>query len=914
MLKRFLMSLLFITAASAAFASSWSKAISGGQPNGATQLSDGTTLICAGQTIIKASPGGTPLLLRRFASQFAVSAISDDAGGAFIDGSGWVGRIGGDLTMKWAVAIEPPRPVMAMARMRDGGLAVSLRGKDDIDAVVIRFDAAGRVKWQKRYDTSGNNNIQTIVALPDGGLIVGGQSETALWSAALDANGNARWQQRIALGGAIQTGIAIGGGNAMLVGNAGFNGRAYVFVEIVAIHDGGIHSQQRAVESASVTAKGLLSDGSIGVMLKNESDVIAGRLDASAKFNDAIRFASQPNANLFVNGAFFAGVFDKGVTTFSQLEHDVPSCLTKLPPAEIHFTPTSFASSSTPIEVTDADVVISPLTITMQEAEMKIAACANTPVASAPATAKDEGDEALAAKAVAFRTRIEDLFASEKFDELEAIAATALSKKSELTPMLWTIDAFYDDISAPGLTARVTDDQQLELIEKWIRHSPSSATARVVKTRTLYQMAWKARGARYSDTVTASGGRSYADFMQRAEAALRDAASIAANDPHFQLISIQIGRETAGLDVLAAVQSAASKAISLELLVNPGNYLHSKWGGSPAQYQHYAEVISPLLKERYGEGLYAMFAVQALGETNAEFRKLAPDVRDPVFTTYKFSWDRVKRGFEDLIARYPDLVSTRLSYALMAFHARDRATLKRLLAMPEVANRRELIDARNWANTAEPPAIAAATTLPRVLLRSELKVAGKSFPATNAFLLAHDPRLAVVIIPDSIEGSPKLASYIRLQAFPFQLMLTPASRGGAAFRVKSMAMIVNPRVNLSAAVATIDASGAGVEALNVDKGWGLRVSRGRLVKCATATASVCREMTIDGKITATRPSAEVYTFTPDKPADLSNSVGSPVIGSDGNATCVVLSVSEGVASCESIRMLMDLSNYAPEFR
>lgn len=99
----------------------------------------------------------------------------------------------------------------AVAVLPDGGLAaVGFRRfgapeQPESDAWVLRLDGAGKVLWQVDSELEQVEDLATdVLALPDGGLLVGGVSEASgdsagqVWLWRLDAKGDTLWRQDFA--------------------------------------------------------------------------------------------------------------------------------------------------------------------------------------------------------------------------------------------------------------------------------------------------------------------------------------------------------------------------------------------------------------------------------------------------------------------------------------------------------------------------------------------------------------------------------------------------------------------------------------------------------------------------------------------------------------------------------------------
>jgi hypothetical protein len=97
-------------------------------------------------------------------------------------------------------------PTMAheIHRTSDGNYILSGYTKQGdqraFDALVVKLDQNGRVTWERRFPTGGDDDlIYSIAELVDGGYVVAGEkAESGAWVAALDASGNLMWERTFA--------------------------------------------------------------------------------------------------------------------------------------------------------------------------------------------------------------------------------------------------------------------------------------------------------------------------------------------------------------------------------------------------------------------------------------------------------------------------------------------------------------------------------------------------------------------------------------------------------------------------------------------------------------------------------------------------------------------------------------------
>lgn len=114
-----------------------------------------------------------------------------EAGGDLI----WERKYGGD-GIEWAEFLQV---------LPDGGLVVAgatdSQGHGDFDGWVLRLDPRGEVVWDRTFGGARRDRIDAVRALPDGGFIVSGDTESAGdgpfdgWVIRLDADGDVVWEK-----------------------------------------------------------------------------------------------------------------------------------------------------------------------------------------------------------------------------------------------------------------------------------------------------------------------------------------------------------------------------------------------------------------------------------------------------------------------------------------------------------------------------------------------------------------------------------------------------------------------------------------------------------------------------------------------------------------------------------------------
>ncbi|NJD91076.1 MAG: YncE family protein, partial [Geobacter sp.] len=146
------------------------------------------------------------------AGYYRINDIQLAADGGYItagtgSSSSWIMNLAADGSINWEntyIGVYPGEAYSAQ-QTSDGGYIFTgylSPGISNIDALVVKLDAAGNVSWDKTYGSStGGEYAYSIRQTADGGYIVGGKIETAFitydaWAMKLFTDGSIDWQKR----------------------------------------------------------------------------------------------------------------------------------------------------------------------------------------------------------------------------------------------------------------------------------------------------------------------------------------------------------------------------------------------------------------------------------------------------------------------------------------------------------------------------------------------------------------------------------------------------------------------------------------------------------------------------------------------------------------------------------------------
>jgi hypothetical protein len=277
----------------------------------------------------------------------------------------------------------------------------------------------------------------------------------------------------------------------------------------------------------------------------------------------------------------------------------------------------------------------------------------------------------------AITAETEAAFVKEDFALIEETARVYRTEKSRMPSGLWKLTVLYGAIGDVIYAQSVGKDRDAaylaieEKTSRWTRQYPASATARIAHSMGLSLHAWAIRGPGVADTVAPQDWAPFYKYLRLARVNLEKHKSFAAADPHWYETMLDIARsEQWGRARFAGL---LKEALDREPLYYQNyflalEYFMPKWYGSADQMDAFITAMAELTAQHEGRGMYARMYWYA---AQAQFR-------NELFLQTRASWPKMKDGFEDIVARYPDQWNLN-SYANFACLARDRKTTRGLL-------------------------------------------------------------------------------------------------------------------------------------------------------------------------------------------------------------------------------------------
>lgn len=269
------------------------------------------------------------------------------------------------------------------------------------------------------------------------------------------------------------------------------------------------------------------------------------------------------------------------------------------------------------------------------------------------------------------------LFEAADFAKLEKVFRIYRNERSRTPSGIWKLSVFYNGIqnsidASMAETGRDSAFGALDArIHSWIKLYPTSPSARIAQSMMFISLAWAYRGNGVASTVKPESWEPYTANIARARDILETNKSFAASDPHWYVTMLIVARAQ-GWDrehFNNLLEEALSKEpFYYQTYFGAVEYLQPKWYGGVSEIEALAQDAVKRTKQLEGDGMYARiywYASQIEFENN-------------IFTESLAAWPRMKAGFDDILARYPDGWNLN-NYAKFACLAQDKPTTRALI-------------------------------------------------------------------------------------------------------------------------------------------------------------------------------------------------------------------------------------------
>ncbi len=272
----------------------------------------------------------------------------------------------------------------------------------------------------------------------------------------------------------------------------------------------------------------------------------------------------------------------------------------------------------------------------------------------------------------AIAEKVQSLLTGKDYDSLDKLADELRRSKATYVDGYWKLWAFYEGFP-PGKKA--PDEQwavRLGAIREWAKQKPDSVTARVALAETLTGYAWKARGGGYVDTVTDTGWKLFEERLAESRRVLDGAYKLKTVCPHSFAVAQRIAlgegwpRETYEKLFAAAIQCEPTYG---SYYFRKVLHLMPRWHGQQGDWEKAAEESANRIGGDDGDIWYARIGwfVHDLG------------FYEDIFRETNLNGNRVKRGYDLMLKRYPQSLTVAAQLGRLAVVNRDPHTAGAML-------------------------------------------------------------------------------------------------------------------------------------------------------------------------------------------------------------------------------------------
>lgn len=245
---------------------------------------------------------------------------------------------------------------------------------------------------------------------------------------------------------------------------------------------------------------------------------------------------------------------------------------------------------------------------------------------------------------------------------------------------LWKLNVFYMGIRAAISQVPEPGSRFFAGLESktkaWSEAYPASPSAHIAHSMVLLEHGWYFRGTGYASSVPPEAWEPFRRYVKLARENLERHKAIAAVDPGWYEAMLTVARAEGWnrreFDALLN-EALDREPYSYHTYFAAVEYLLPHWQGSAEEVEQFAQQAVARTRAQEGESLYARIywaASQGFGN-------------DLLFRSSTV-WPRMKAGFEDVIARYPDVWNVN-NYARFSCLAGDKQKARQLLTKIQAA-------------------------------------------------------------------------------------------------------------------------------------------------------------------------------------------------------------------------------------
>jgi hypothetical protein len=291
-----------------------------------------------------------------------------------------------------------------------------------------------------------------------------------------------------------------------------------------------------------------------------------------------------------------------------------------------------------------------------------------------------------------------ELLKQADFDKLDALAAGHRSSKECYADGTWKLAFVYDGTTTVSSTDEPAWQARQKLIQDWMDAKPESVTARVAMARFLRDYAWNARGSGYANTVSDKSWQLFGQRLNQSAQILREARQLKETCPIYwsTLMGVALGLQTDKGDFNTIFNQAIQTNPDYHYYyMTRATFLLPRWYGAEGEWEKDLTSSADRIGGADGDMVYAqvVWSVHQYGDSKNVFDE-----------NKSISWERVDRGFDAIIKRFPDSLAAKNERAHLAGLVGDKEKARQYFKATEGKvdlsvwdDLAEFTNAANWA-------------------------------------------------------------------------------------------------------------------------------------------------------------------------------------------------------------------------
>ncbi len=217
----------------------------------------------------------------------------------------------------------------------------------------------------------------------------------------------------------------------------------------------------------------------------------------------------------------------------------------------------------------------------------------------------------------AYRQQILQRFLKKDFSWIDQEARKVRSSKERLPGGYWKLRALYAAIEEPA-GENPGDGDWEDLIQElvhWSEQYSQSVTAKVAMATAWKGYAWQARGAGFSDTVSAAAWEAFNKRLATSAQILSEASALNERCPHWYVTALWVGIGQSW--DRPALEKIFEAGVKLEptyyyIYQAKASYLLPRWGGTEGEWERFAEASALSLGGNQGDIIFFTIYSQML--------------------------------------------------------------------------------------------------------------------------------------------------------------------------------------------------------------------------------------------------------------------------------------------------------------